>query len=212
MQCRRVHESKVEMADLEIELNPAEFLTLGTVGPKGRRVFYLQAGSGDVLISLILEKEQARALGDAIEELLEDLDSRFPPRGSILLTGNLDLREPINPRFRIAQMGLGYDEDRDMIVIVAQATVGQDAESDEESDIGNLPDFGLTESEEEDSLPEFELETDDDELDTDDVVAGVTVARIWCSRVQLRALGERAQQSVAAGRPDPRQNGRLVYY
>ncbi|MFN8379323.1 MAG: DUF3090 family protein [Anaerolineae bacterium] len=187
------------MADLEIELNPAEFLTLGTVGPKGRRVFYLQAASGDVLISLIIEKEQARALGDAIQELLEDLDERYPARSSTASSDNLDLREPINPRFRVAQMGLGYDEDRDLIVLVAQAMANSDpAQSDEEDE---LPEFDLLDSED-----------DGDEADDEGVPSGSAVARIWCSRGQLRALGDRAAQSVAAGRPDPRQNGRLIYY
>jgi uncharacterized repeat protein (TIGR03847 family) len=32
----------------------------------------------------------------------------------------MDLREPIEPIFRVAQMGLGYDEDRDKVVLVAQ--------------------------------------------------------------------------------------------
>lgn len=187
------------MADLEIELNPAEFLTVGTVGPKGRRVFYLQAASGDVLLSLVIEKEQARALGDAIEELLEDLDSRFPARGPQLMAGNLDLREPITPRFRVAQMGLGYDEDRDLIVIVAQAMAS------------NTPD--LTDDDEDEDSPSFDVLGDDEEdIDDIDDLPGAAVARIWCSRAQLRALGERATESVAAGRPDPRQNGRLVYY
>jgi uncharacterized repeat protein (TIGR03847 family) len=187
------------MADLEIELNPADFLTVGTVGPKGRRVFYLQAASGDVLVSLVIEKEQARALGDAIDELLEDLDSRFPSSESPRSAGNLDLREPISPRFRVAQMGLGYDEDRDLIVIVAQAMAG------------NAPEVG--DDDDEDELPDFDLLGDEEE-DADDVddTPGAAVARIWCSRAQLRALGERAAESVSAGRPDPRQNGRLIYY
>jgi uncharacterized repeat protein (TIGR03847 family) len=189
------------MAELEIELNPAEFLTLGTVGPKGRRVFYLQAGSGDVLVSLIIEKEQARALGDAIDELLEDLDSRFPARGLQRPVGDLELREPITPRFRVAQMGLGYDEDRDLIVIIAQAMTGPG------------PGLEADEDDEEEELPGFDLLGDDEEdEDDEDGLPGAAVARIWCSRAQLRALGERASQSVAAGRPDPRQNGRLVYY
>ena len=193
------------MADFEIELNPAEFLTLGTVGPKGRRVFYLQAASGDVLISLIIEKEQARALGDAIEELLQDLDLRYPASGEAASGGSLDLREPINPRFRVAQMGLGYDEDRDMIVLVAQAMTSSDADDAEDA-----------EDDEDVDLPGFDFlsgpEDGEEGEDGDERPAGTAVARIWCTRAQIRALGERATQSVAAGRPDPRQNGRLIYY
>lgn len=193
------------MVDFEIELNPAEFLTIGTVGPKGRRVFYLQAASGEVLLSLILEKEQARALGEAIEELLQDLDARSAAPDEPAPSASMELREPITPRFRVAQMGLGYDEDRDMIVLVAQAMTSNEPEDDGEDD------------DEDDGLPDFlsRLEHDDDDDDageSEEQPSSSAVARIWCTRAQLRALGERATQSVAAGRPDPRQNGRLIYY
>ena len=61
------------MANIEIELNPVDFITIGTVGPKGRRLFHLQAGRNSQLVSLTVEKEQTRALSEAITELLDDL-------------------------------------------------------------------------------------------------------------------------------------------
>ncbi len=122
------------MANVEIELNPIDFITVGTVGPKGRRVFHLQAGHGAQIVSLTIEKEQARALGEAIGELLDDLKQQ---RGDALssdavnmTTLNMDLREPIDPQFRVAQMGLGYDEDRDLIVLVAQELVAPEEGQD----------------------------------------------------------------------------------
>jgi len=113
----------------EIELNPVSFLTVGTVGPKGKRVFYLQAGDNKQVISLILEKEQARALGEAIKELMDDLKERYPDgaEGNInLAEWNMELRDPIDPLFRIAQIGLGYDETQNLVVIVAQELVTVD--------------------------------------------------------------------------------------
>lgn len=107
----------------EIELNPIDFITVGTVGPKGRRIFHLQAGSGDQLVTLTLEKEQARALGEAVTELLNDLNERQPdPSGENVNISllNMNLRDPIEPMFRIAQIGLGYDDVRNMVVIVSQ--------------------------------------------------------------------------------------------
>ena len=112
--------------ETEIELNPVDFLTVGTVGPKGRRVFHLQAGRGSQVVTLTLEKEQTRALGEAIMELLDDLKERFPDgaENTIRLANwNMDLRDPIEPLFRIAQIGLGYDENNNMVVIVAQELV-----------------------------------------------------------------------------------------
>ncbi|MBE0689370.1 MAG: DUF3090 family protein [Anaerolineae bacterium] len=168
------------MPNQEIELNPVNFITVGTVGPKGRRLFHLQAGDENQVVSLVIEKEQARALSEAIGEMLDDLDARFPAedeRGINVSHADMELRDPIEPMFRVSQMGLGYDEQRDLIVLVAQEL--------------------LTIEEEEDVSP--------DEIEP-------SVVRLWCDRAQIRALGTRAEDVVQSGRPDPRLNGRLVFY
>ncbi|MFN8562667.1 MAG: DUF3090 family protein [Anaerolineae bacterium] len=119
------------MANIEFDLNPVDFITVGTVGPKGQRVFHLQAGKGDQIISLIIEKEQAWALSEAIRELVDDLDQRYPELEQTDLSQfNMELRDPIEPMFRVAQMGLGYDEDRSMVVLVAQELVMQEEDVD----------------------------------------------------------------------------------
>ncbi|MCB9453717.1 MAG: DUF3090 family protein [Anaerolineaceae bacterium] len=167
------------MANQEIELNPVDFITIGTIGPKGQRVFHLQGGQGKHIVSLTIEKEQAWALSEAIREMLEDLDQRKPPPEGDPIEASLDdvdmdLREPIEPLFRVAQMGLGYDEDLDRIVLVAQELVPRDEEENEAPD--------------------------------------PSVVRMWCDRQQMRNLSAHTMQVVQAGRADPRQNGRLVYY
>lgn len=173
------------MPSSEIELNPVDFITVGTVGPKGQRVFHLQAGKEDELVTLIIEKEQARALSEAIRELIDDLSGRYPDRTPPGLNDpNLELRDPLEPLFRVSQMGLGYDEDRDMIVLVAQELVSEeDDDTDDEAE---------------------ELAA------SDDLEPGIV--RLWCNRAQMRALSDQAMSIVQSGRPDPRQNGRLVYY
>lgn len=169
------------MPNTEIDLNPVDFITVGTIGPKGQRVFHLQAGKGEQIVSLIIEKEQAWALSEAIRELVEDLDQRYPMLEQRAISDfNMELRDPIEPMFRVAQMGLGYDEDRSMVVLVAQELV---------------------------ATPE-EDEADPEAIDA--VQPGIV--RMWCSRDQMRALSAHATATVQAGRPDPKQNGRLVYY
>lgn len=127
------------MPNLEIELNPADFVTIDTIGPKGQRTFYLQAGQGSQLISMIIEKEQSWALGEAIREMVEDLDRRTEQSTSVdMNTLDMALREPIDPVFRVAQMGLGYDEENDRIVLVAQELVVTNA-LEEESESENDP-------------------------------------------------------------------------
>lgn len=130
------------MPSREIELNPVDFITVGTIGPKGQRIFHLQGGKDKQLVSLVIEKEQAWALSEAIREMLEDLDERHPDAeqttGVDLSKLDMELREPIEPVFRVAQMGLGYDEDRDMVVLVAQELVATEEDADP-----NLADPGI---------------------------------------------------------------------
>lgn len=123
------------MPDTEIELRPVNFVTINTIGPKGQRVFYLQAGNETQIVTLIIEKEQALALGEAIVELLDDIDKRFPPPGEDTDTPfdetDMELREPIEPLFRVAEMGLGYDDESRMVVLLAQELVARENGDDD---------------------------------------------------------------------------------
>ncbi len=163
------------MPNTEIDLNPIDFITVGTVGPKGQRIFHLQAGKGAEIITLTVEKEQTWALGEAIREMIRDLDKRLPAIDMTPAIFNMELRDPVEPMFRVAQMGLGYDDDQDKIVLIAQ---------------------------------EFLVANEDP--DAEEAQPGVV--RLWCSRAQMRALSEHSVATVQAGRPDPKQNGRLIYY
>jgi uncharacterized repeat protein (TIGR03847 family) len=86
----------------------------------------------------------------------------------------MSLEEPIEPEFRIAQMGLGYDAEHDIIVLVVQ---GQTDASIDEDDLG----IGIVTGEDE----------DEDEL----------LVRFAATRHQMRALSIQAARVVEAGRP-----------
>ena len=170
------------MARTEIDLNPIDFITIGTLGPQGKRVFHLQAGREGRTVAFVIEKEQAWALGEAIREFIDDLDERYDEDNSDLDNMDMDLREPIQPLFRVAQMGLAFDEDEGLIILIAQEAVTQEAERDE----------------------------DDESFEYDDSDAGIV--RMWCTRQQMRALSNHAMDTVQNGRPNPKMNGRITYY
>lgn len=189
------------MPNVEIDLNPVDFVTVGTIGPKGQRVFYLQAGQSKQLVSMVVEKEQTWALSEALRELLDDLDKRHMTTTTVDMSRmDMDLHEPIEPVFRVSRMGLGFDEENDRVVLIMQELMigeGDLAETDDGEDDDERPGLmGL-----EPLLPD-----PDDESDRPSVV------RLWCSREQMRALSTQAADLVKAGRADPRMNGRLVYY
>jgi uncharacterized repeat protein (TIGR03847 family) len=117
------------MAGQIIEMNPVSRITIEAIGPPGQRLFLLQASQGTETITLKIEKEQAQVLAHSIDQLLEELAERFPREISMMeepLASELMLREPLEPLFAIGQMGLGYDESQDALVLVIQELVPEE--------------------------------------------------------------------------------------
>ena len=111
------------MADDLFDFNPVSRITIDAAGPPGQRTFLLQASQGTSTITLKLEKEQAKVLAVSIVELLEDLDEKYPRAQSKLdapLSADLMLQEPMEPAFTIGQIGLGYEQSQDLVVLVIQ--------------------------------------------------------------------------------------------
>ncbi len=100
---------------LTLDLGPVDHLTVGTVGPPGRRVFYLQAAQGRTLVSFIFEKEQARALAHAVRRLLEARGHPWPQEDPD--PDPFALRQPLEPLFRIGDLALGHDEERGLFFL-----------------------------------------------------------------------------------------------
>ena len=116
-----------------IEINPANHLTIGTVGQPGNRTFFLQGGRGSEVISLVIEKIQAAAIADSFEELLADLAKEHPAISRDLQKGSvqIDLRlhEPVDPLFRVGNLGLGYNDELERVIVVAYELVAEEEDA-----------------------------------------------------------------------------------
>lgn len=113
-----------------MDLNPVSRITIDAVGPPGQRVFLLQASQQETTLTLKLEKEQAKALASSVLELLDSLDEKYPRPYSKIeepLSADLMLQEPMEPLFVVGQIGLGYDQEQDLIVLVIQEFQPEDA-------------------------------------------------------------------------------------
>lgn len=116
----------------DIELDPVSFMTVGTVGPPGARAFYLQAAAEESVVTLAIEKEHAAALAVSIDRLLAmlaDKDPKGPVARLKALELDMTLMEPLNARFRVGQLGIGVDEDRGVLVLVAEEMTDEDEEA-----------------------------------------------------------------------------------
>ncbi|UCC62178.1 MAG: DUF3090 domain-containing protein [Anaerolineae bacterium] len=110
------------MAHLVCDFNPVDRITVGAIGPPGQRVFTLQASQGTRVVTLVFEKEQARALASGVLRLLDQLESDHAEdqrQVEAILVTQMHLHPPAEPEFRIGQMGIGFDEESDSIVILA---------------------------------------------------------------------------------------------
>ena len=111
-----------------IELNPASQITVGTIGPPGQRTFYLQGSRGSQTISLTIEKEQARMLAESFEALIQELAKKHPMAEEAPIWTDMRLREPIEALFRVGNIGIGYNEESNQVVLVAYELVGEEEE------------------------------------------------------------------------------------
>jgi uncharacterized repeat protein (TIGR03847 family) len=119
-----------------IELNPVTQFTVGTIGRPGQRTFYLQGSKGSNTVSLVIEKQQAAMLADSLEALLEELDSKYPQpadESQEQVFMDFRLREPVEELFRVGNMGLGFNEADNRVVVVAYEITAEDEEDEDVS-------------------------------------------------------------------------------
>jgi len=105
----------------------AERIQVDAIGEPGDRRFRLLSIVNGQTFVVWMEKQQVRALGLALEQMLARLPDAGPvlPAAPVLAEFDLETRK----QFRVGRMELGYDDDEDRIVIVAH-----DLNSPEEND------------------------------------------------------------------------------
>lgn len=121
---------------MEYDFRPVDHITTDAIGPPGKRVFYLQAQRGEETLTLIVEKAQVQSLAVGVEEFLQELRSRRPELEEAddqFVPAEMKLQKPIDPAFRVGQLGIGYDEEGDMMVLVAREIQIEGSQIDEPS-------------------------------------------------------------------------------
>ncbi|HLB62406.1 MAG TPA: DUF3090 domain-containing protein [Actinomycetota bacterium] len=108
-----------------MELDPVDRITADAVGEPGQRTFYLQARQGDRLVTLLVEKEQVRQLAASVVEILSRVarDTEGGPGEE-----ELRLEAPLEPLFRAGRLYIGYEEDRDRLLLDIEELVPEEGE------------------------------------------------------------------------------------
>ncbi len=191
-----------------IELDAVDRITAGAVGPAGARVFYLQARQGARLITLLVEKQQVQLLAASIVEILARIGRETgegPPEKQMALD------EPILPEWRAGRLTVGYQEERDLVMLEAEELLDEEGEPAE----GDVEAEGSTELDEpaglDEGLAAIEQELAADGLGDLEAEPGVggqedlereaERVRFWATREQMLSLARHGTLVCAAGRP-----------
>ncbi len=177
-------------------------MTVGAVGPPGKRVFYVQARQEDQLVSLKLEKEQVLFLAGGLTEVMADLAAP----SDVPTESELELEQPVLAEWAVGSMQLAYDSASDRVLLVAREVTSDDEDA-EGPDVAATDEVeGGVETEGGSSLSEpggawSAIEAD--EPDRSDVA----VARVALTRQQAAGVIEHGKRLLRGGRPPCPQCG-----
>ncbi|HSO30666.1 MAG TPA: DUF3090 family protein [Candidatus Sulfomarinibacteraceae bacterium] len=130
------------MARRAFVFDPPDRFVAGTIGEPGSRTFFLQARDGSRVVSVVLEKTQVAVLADRLGRLLLELEQRgiAEPAPSAGGEDSAPLDEPLNEAFRAGTLTLGWDGERESVLIEARARTEDDDEPEAFESIDELDD------------------------------------------------------------------------
>ncbi|MGW5853867.1 MULTISPECIES: DUF3090 domain-containing protein [Micrococcus] len=108
-------------------------VVIGTVGRPGARTFYLQVRAGARLMSVALEKQQSAIMAEKIDEILDELmalegNPHSVPAGTPAELVDNDPLEPVQERFRVGAIGLGWDPSTAQVVVEVHPLVEDESD------------------------------------------------------------------------------------
>jgi uncharacterized repeat protein (TIGR03847 family) len=111
---------------MELELTAPHHVTVGFTGLPGDRTFFLQAEDLEARVTLLLEKGQVEGLGELLGQLLTRVGDEPATDWD---HDAMALRDPVDPRFRVGEIGFGYDPDADRFVLeLTEVAAEEDAD------------------------------------------------------------------------------------
>ena len=126
------------MPRFEIDVDPCDHITADAIGIPGQRVFYLQAYQDQRTVTILIEKAQLQSLAIGIEQFLSQINEQNPNLEEVadeFHEEQMRIHPPVDPLFRAGEIGLGYDKDRDRIVIFTKELLTEEEEPESAAQI-----------------------------------------------------------------------------
>jgi uncharacterized repeat protein (TIGR03847 family) len=96
-------------------------VVIGTVGLPGERTFYLQADDESSRVWIRMEKQQVATLAEQMQRFVVTLVERGMSLESPIARDEGPLDTPIDEDFAAVAVGLGWDEDKEKVIIELHA-------------------------------------------------------------------------------------------
>lgn len=110
----------------ELEQSP-EIFTADYVGEPGKRTFFLQSQLEGATTSFLVEKQQVSVLADRMRDVLMMIDEQDTIKSAIPSRDpGLDAAQPVEPEWRVGNMGLAYDDDQDRVIVLLEEVQSED--------------------------------------------------------------------------------------
>jgi uncharacterized repeat protein (TIGR03847 family) len=100
-----------------IELDDVDGLGTGAVGEPGQRAFYIQARTEHTQLTVLVEKQQVEMLATEAVAFLDHIADEYPELPIDVPATQTHLREPTVPLFRARLIGLGFDTERELVLL-----------------------------------------------------------------------------------------------
>ncbi len=126
------------MPRIEIDLNPVTHITTDAIGQPGSRVFYIQGQTADRVVTVIVEKVQIQTLALGVEDFLTEITQRYPDLPAVSPDYDesiMHILPPVDPLFRVGELGLAYDADSDLAVLVVREVQNTEEQDPEEGSV-----------------------------------------------------------------------------
>lgn len=111
----------------EIHLDQPHHVTAGYIGVPGSRTFYVQAEDAHQRVTVLLEKSQVAGIAELLQQLLARVNDRPATDWDRLA---MNLREPVEPLWRVGEIGAGLDPQLGTFVLELHELVAEDDEGD----------------------------------------------------------------------------------
>jgi uncharacterized repeat protein (TIGR03847 family) len=172
------------MPQFELDINPVSHITTDAIGKPGERVFYLQGTQDDRIVTLLIEKIQIQSLAVGVEQFLSEINQKYPElqeASADYMEDKMHIFPPVDPLFRVGEIGLGYDSDNDLMVLVTrELAAGESTDQPTET---------------QEAIGSIGMESEGEATEESGVV------RFWCTRSQIRAMCHWGIEVANRGRP-----------